>query len=74
DERAKRRYNEFISKGMDVKYENILADIIQRDYNDSNRPIAPLKKADDAIEFDTTKLNCQEVVDGLIKIIEEKIK
>ncbi|MEF9983585.1 MAG: (d)CMP kinase [Oscillospiraceae bacterium] len=74
EERAKRRYNEFISKGMDVKYENILADIIQRDYNDSNRPIAPLKKADDAIEFDTTKLNCQEVVDGLIKIIEEKIK
>ncbi len=52
--RAQRRYEELIGKGMDVTFEDVLADMKQRDYNDSHRAIAPLKPADDAILLDTS--------------------
>ena len=52
--RARRRYDELVEKGMDVKYEDILSDVIARDYADSHRDIAPLKPADDAILVDTS--------------------
>src|SRR5699024_704738 len=54
--RAKRRYNELAEKGEDVSYETVLREINQRDYNDTHRDIAPLKKADDAIELDTSDM------------------
>lgn len=60
--RAERRYKELINRGLDVDYSTILEDIIKRDYIDSNREVDPLKKADDAIEVDTTKLSINEVV------------
>lgn len=60
--RAERRYKELTNRGLDVDYSTILEDIIKRDYIDSNREVDPLKKADDAIEVDTTKLSINEVV------------
>lgn len=62
EERAARRYKELIEKGQDVTFEKVLADIKQRDYNDSNREINPLRKADDVLEIDTTEMSIDEVV------------
>lgn len=74
DERANRRYKEMIEKGMDVKLDVVKADIIQRDYQDSHRPVSPLKQADDAILLDSTGMSISEVREFIIKKIEEKAK
>ena len=71
--RAKRRYDELIEKGMDVKYEDVLADMIQRDYNDSHRAIAPLKPADDAIVLDTSGNGLEESVELVIRTIKNNL-
>lgn len=73
DERAKRRYNELIEKGADVKYEDIYKDIETRDYNDSHRDIAPLKPAEDSIMFDTTGYTLEQSVEKLTAIISERL-
>lgn len=73
EDRAKRRYDELVEKGMDVKYEDILADVIERDYNDSHRDIAPLKPADDSIMVDTTGNTLEESVELLISIMKENM-
>ncbi len=70
--RAKRRYDELIEKGMDVKYDDILQDVITRDYNDMHRDIAPLKQADDAVLADTTEVDLDGSIDLIISIIKEK--
>ncbi len=62
EERARRRYEELIAKGQDVNYDQVLIDINTRDHNDSTREITPLRKADDAVEVDTTSMNIDEVV------------
>lgn len=72
EERASRRYKELTEKGQQVVYEDVLNDIIKRDYNDSNRATAPLKKADDAIEIDSSSMTAQEVVDTIAQIITRK--
>jgi cytidylate kinase len=69
EERAKRRCKEMKDKGIDIEYNAVLADINQRDYNDSHRAFAPLKKADDAIEIDTTGYSINEVLDLIEKEI-----
>lgn len=69
--RAKRRYDELVEKGMDVKYEDILEDVKTRDYNDSHRDIAPLKQADDAILADTTEIDLEGSIELIINIIKE---
>lgn len=71
EERANRRYKELIEKGQDVVYETILKDIIQRDHNDSTRALNPLKKADDAIELDTTLMSIDDVVNFVCEEIEK---
>ena len=63
--RARRRFNELKAKGESVKFEEVLADLNQRDYQDSHREIAPLKLADDAVLFDTSDLSFDEVKDKL---------
>ena len=70
--RAKRRYLELIEKGMEARYEDVLADMIERDYNDSHSAIAPLKQADDAVLADTSELDLQQSIDLIISIIEGK--
>ena len=56
EERANRRYKEMIEKGISVNYNDILNQIKERDLNDINRKSSPLKKAEDAIEIDTTNM------------------
>ena len=73
EDRAKRRYDELIAKGMDVNYEDILKDVKQRDYNDSHRDIAPLKPAKDSIMVNTTGNTLEQSVQLLIKIMKENM-
>jgi len=68
-ERAKRRYDELTAKSMQVDFEIILKEIIERDENDSNRSVAPLKCANDAIKIDSTKMSILEVVDTIKSLI-----
>lgn len=74
EERAKRRCNEFNDKGITTEYNNILNDIIKRDYIDSNREINPLKKAEDAIEIDSSRLCINDVVEIISNYIREYIE
>ena len=74
EERAKRRVEENKLKGQESDFETVLKDIKQRDYNDSHREVAPLKKADDAVEIDTTTMTIPEVVGAVINLVKEKIK
>lgn len=71
EERASRRYNELCEKGIEVKYEGLLEDIIRRDYIDSNREVNPLTKAEDAIEIDSSHLNIEQVVDKMADYINQ---
>lgn len=72
EERATRRYDEMIKKGLEVNYNEILEDIKKRDYLDSNREVDPLRKADDAIEIDTTGLGIEEVANKILEYIERR--
>ena len=60
-------------KGIDVNYKELLEEIIQRDYNDSHRAIAPLKQADDAILCDTSELTLEESIELIINTIKDNI-
>lgn len=71
DVRTERRYKELINKGQTVTFEDVKEDIIKRDRNDMSRATSPLKKADDAIELDTTSLNLDQVVEKLISIVKK---
>ncbi len=71
--RAERRFKELTEKGMDVKFEDVLADMIKRDYDDSHRAIAPLKQADDAILCDTSNIGLEESIELIIRTIKENI-
>jgi cytidylate kinase len=71
--RAKRRTDELTAKGQKAVYETILKEIIQRDYQDSHRLVAPLKQADDAVLVDTSNLNIEEVMETIKGIVRERI-
>lgn len=71
--RAKRRYLDLLSKGLEADLEQIKRDLILRDYQDSHRIESPLKKAADAIELDSSHLSIDEVVDAIGKIINSKV-
>ena len=72
EERARRRYKQDIEKGMEITYEEVLESIKERNRLETEREIAPFVKADDAIVVDSTKLTIEEVVEEVIKIIEQK--
>lgn len=74
EERANRRFKELKERNIDCQYEVILKDIIERDYKDSHREVDPLRKADDAIEVDTTGLNIMEVTEKINSVISNNIK
>ncbi len=71
--RAKRRCDELNAKGQKANYEQTLKDIQQRDYQDTHRPIAPLKMARDSIKVDTSDLDIDGVLAAIRKIVKEKI-
>ena len=71
--RAKRRTDELLAKGQKAVYETILKEIQQRDYQDTHRPIAPLKMAKDSVKVDTSDMNIEEVVATIRQIVGKKI-
>lgn len=73
EERAKRRYKQLQNKGINGNFEQILAEIKERDFRDRNREVAPLKPADDALLLDSTTLSIGEVIDRALAYIQEKV-
>ncbi len=71
--RAKRRYDELIQKGVDCNLEQLKKEIEERDYQDMTREVSPLKKAEDAIELDTSDLSIEEVIEKMQQIVLWKI-
>ena len=71
--RAERRYKELVEKGMDVKYDDILQDVITRDYNDTHRETSPLKPAEGCVMVDTTELDFEQSIEKIISVIKERI-
>jgi cytidylate kinase len=70
EERARRRQKELAARGVTIDFEKLLADIQARDSQDSSREYAPLKKAEDAVTIDTTRLTLEEVVEKIIGCVE----
>lgn len=75
EKRAVRRYKELLDRGDNVVYADILENVEKRDYIDSNRAISPLKKAEDAIEFDNSDLGLedqfQRIYEHSLRVIEK---
>ena len=71
--RAKRRFDELVAKGMECDLAQLQKEIEERDYRDMTREVSPLKKADDAVELDTSNLSIEEVVAAMQKIVAEKV-
>ncbi len=70
--RAKRRTLELLSKGVDAKYEDVLADMIERDKQDKNRDIAPAVPAPDAIIFDNSEMSVEESLKEIVRLVNER--
>ncbi|MBR1422461.1 MAG: (d)CMP kinase [Ruminococcus sp.] len=73
EKRAERRLKELVEKGEDISFEEVLADIKKRDEQDMNRETAPLKKAEDAIEVDTSELTLEESIDAVYNTVVSNI-
>jgi len=72
EERGRRRFRDLVEKGMEVDFKETLREVIQRDKNDMNRTVSPLKKADDAIRIDSTCRTVEEIVQEMIRLTDEK--
>lgn len=72
--RAQRRWLELQKKGDNTPFEEVLADIEKRDWQDINRKEAPLRQADDAVLLDTSNLDFEQAVQAVLDIIDEKVK
>jgi cytidylate kinase len=70
--RAERRYNELVAKGVEVNFEDVLKELVERDNADSSRSVAPLKPAEDAHIFDNSEYDFDGSVDYLVNYIKEK--
>lgn len=71
--RATRRWKEYQQKGVEASYEEVLADVRQRDYQDTHRAAAPLRQADDAQLLDTSEMNFEQSLEAMKKMIVEKV-
>ena len=69
--RAKRRYDELCARGQSVRYEDVLAEMNERDTQDSSRKIAPAKPAEDAILLDNSDLTFEETIDAVLDIVNQ---
>ena len=72
EERANRRYNQLIAKGIDVNLSDLFVDIAARDERDSSRAASPLRPADDAVLIDTTEIGIEEVVAIVLDLIRKR--
>ncbi|MEZ9297910.1 (d)CMP kinase [Vibrio splendidus] len=73
EERASRRLKQLQQKGLDVKIDDLLSEIQERDDRDRNRPVAPLRPAEDALVLDSTSMNIEQVVEKALHYIESKL-
>lgn len=67
--RAQRRFDELQAKGEEVLFEEILKNVIDRDHQDSTRAISPLRKAEDAVEIDTTSFSVEEIFEQMMSAV-----
>ncbi|HOM64529.1 MAG TPA: (d)CMP kinase [Ignavibacteriales bacterium] len=74
NKRAERRLKELKEMGQEATFEEVVANLKERDEKDSTRAIAPLKKADDAIEIDTSNITIEEQVERVIQLVREKMQ
>jgi cytidylate kinase len=72
EERARRRYNELVRKGVGVDFRGTLEEVLKRDHNDMHRALSPLKRAEDAIFIDSTHRSAEEVVQQMVRIVVAK--
>ena len=72
EERAKRRYKQLKEKGIDANLPELVAELQARDKRDSERSVAPLKAADDAILLDTTEMNIDDVVNRVLQLANQR--
>ena len=72
--RAKRRFDELVQAGKEIAYEQVLDDIVQRDYNDAHRAVSPMRQADDAVRVDTSEMTRDEVVADIVRRIRTAIE
>jgi CMP/dCMP kinase len=73
EERAKRRYNQLLDNGINVKLAALIDDIAERDLRDQNRDISPLKKAEDAVVIDTTDKTIETVRDSIWQVVQQRL-
>lgn len=69
EERARRRYEELKAKGSEISYEKILADVNDRDYNDTHREFAPLVQTEDSVLIDSTDMTTDEVIEVILRYV-----
>jgi CMP/dCMP kinase len=72
EERARRRHDELVNKGVEVTFGATLEEVIRRDHNDMSRDLSPLRKAADAILVDSTHRSAEEVVEEMVRLIKPK--
>ena len=72
--RAKRRFDELTQAGKEIAYEQVLDDIVQRDYNDAHRAVSPMRQADDAVRVDTSEMSRDEVVADIVRRVRTAIE
>lgn len=71
--RAQRRYDEMARAGSEISYEQVLSDIVQRDFNDANREVSPMRQAEDAVLVDTSNMTAEQVVETIVTRAREAI-
>jgi cytidylate kinase len=72
-ERGRRRFNELVEKGVKVDFKETFEEVVKRDHNDMHRALSPLKKAEDAVVIDSTYRSIEEVVEEMVRIVEERV-
>lgn len=74
EERARRRYAEMVAKGQQVDLQQLQADIAERDKQDSERAISPLRQAEDALLLDTSDMGISEVTERILQLVQERVQ
>jgi CMP/dCMP kinase len=71
EERARRRYEELAGKGVDVDFDETFQEVLQRDQNDMNRSLSPLRRAEEAVLIDSTPRSVEEVIGEMVRLIQD---
>lgn len=72
--RALRRHKELLSKGREESFDKVLADIVERDFADSNRAVSPLRQAEDALRVDTSDMTQEQVIDEIVRLAQKAVQ